>query len=88
MLYEYNKLIQYAINLTHNDAIMSDFRRIADSCQEAGGKKNPKISSKKISKTLSKSTTTIKKYISKLKETGKIVRIGPPTYGGQWKILE
>ena len=29
-----------------------------------------------------------KKYISKLKETGKIVRIGPPTYGGQWKILE
>lgn len=36
MLYEYNKLIQYAINLTLNDAIMSDFRRIADSCQEAG----------------------------------------------------
>lgn len=36
MLYEYNKLIQYAIILTHNDAIMSDLRRIADSCQEAG----------------------------------------------------
>lgn len=36
MLYEYNKLIQYAINLTHNDVIKSDFRRIADSCQEAG----------------------------------------------------
>lgn len=40
MLYEYNKLIQYAINLTHNDAIMSDFRRIADSCQEAGVEEN------------------------------------------------
>lgn len=36
MLYEYNKLIQYAINLTHYDAIMSDLRRIAHSCQEAG----------------------------------------------------
>lgn len=36
MLYEYNKLIQYATNLTHNDVIMSDLRRIADSCQEAG----------------------------------------------------
>lgn len=66
---------------------MSDFRRIADSWRRAW-KKNPKISSKKISKTLSKSTTTIKKYISILKETGKIVRIGPQTYGGQWKILE
>ena len=31
MLYEYNKLIQYATNLTHNDAIMSDLRSIADS---------------------------------------------------------
>lgn len=51
-------------------------------------KENPKISSKQISKTLSKSPTTIKKYISILKETGQIVRIGPQTYGGQWKVLE
>jgi len=51
-------------------------------------RKNPKISSKQLSKTLSKSPTTIKKYISILKETGKIVRIGPQTYGGQWEILE
>lgn len=58
------------------DAILNELR------------KNPKISSKQISKILSKSPTTIKKYISILKETGKIVRIGPQTYGGQWKILE
>lgn len=51
-------------------------------------RKNPRISSKQLSKTLSKSPTTIKKYISLLKETGKIVRIGPQTYGGQWEILE
>ena len=49
MLYEYNKLIQYAINLTHNDVIKSDFRRIADSCQEAGvGEKSENFISLKI----------------------------------------
>ena len=58
------------------DAILSEIR------------KNPKVSSKQLSKTLSKSPTTIKKYISILKDAGRLVRIGPQTYGGKWEVID
>lgn len=51
-------------------------------------RKNPRITREQLAKILSKSPDTIKKNISQLKRMGKIVRIGPPTYGGQWKVLE
>ena len=51
-------------------------------------RKNPGITREQLAKILSKSPDTIKKNISRLKRMGKIVRIGPQTYGGQWKILE
>ncbi len=49
---------------------------------------NPEISREQLAKILSKSPDTIKKSISQLKKMGKIVRIGPKTYGGRWKIIE
>ena len=58
------------------DAILSEIRKI------------PKVSSKQLSKTLSKSPTTIKKYISILKDAGRLVRIGPQTYGGKWEVID
>ena len=51
-------------------------------------RKNPGITREQLAKILSKSPDTIKKNISRLKRMGKIVRIGPQTYGGQWEILE
>jgi predicted HTH transcriptional regulator len=51
-------------------------------------KNNPEITREQLATALSKSPDTIKKHIAKLKKTGKIVRIGPQTYGGKWKVIE
>lgn len=50
--------------------------------------RNPKVSRKQLSELLLKSPETIKKGIAKLKATGKIVREGPQTYGGMWKVID
>ena len=51
-------------------------------------KNNPEITREQLATALSKSPDTIKKHIAKLKKTGKIVRIGPQTYGGRWEVIE
>ena len=49
---------------------------------------NPDVTRKQLAEMLSKSPETIKKYISKLKKMGRIVRDGSQTYGGKWKVID
>lgn len=50
-------------------------------------KKNPKISIKKLSRTISINPSAVQRYIDKLKKKGLLKRIGP-TKGGYWEIFE
>lgn len=49
--------------------------------------KDPKITQKQIAGNLSVSFYTVKEYVRKLKENGRIHRIGPDK-GGRWEVLK
>ncbi len=74
--FPYNPIIAQALyKMTYLENWGSGIRKIADSCREAG-LEEPTYSGGN------------KKHISKLKKTGKIVRIGPQTYGGKWEVID
>lgn len=50
-------------------------------------KTNPEISAEKLSQEIGISSRAIEMQLSKLKESGRIKRIGPDK-GGHWEILE
>ena len=50
-------------------------------------KDNPKISAKELAYIVNRSSRTIERAIAKLKEEGRIKRIGPDK-GGHWDVME
>ena len=48
---------------------------------------NPEISAKELAYIINRSSRTIERAISKLKEEGRIKRIGP-NKGGYWEVIE
>lgn len=49
---------------------------------------NPTITRAQISQATGKAQSYIQKCIEKLKAEKRIVRIGPSTFGGEWRIIE
>lgn len=51
-------------------------------------KKTPTITRSQLMELTGKSSNTIQKCILKLKQDNRIKRIGSPTFGGYWQIIE
>ena len=51
-------------------------------------KDNPYITRKAIAEILDRTPRAIQDSINKLKKEGKILRVGPATYGGHWEVIE
>ena len=50
-------------------------------------KKNPKITAPQIAMELGISTRGVEKNLRQLRESGSLKRIGSPTFGGYWEIV-
>ena len=50
-------------------------------------KKDPQITAPQIAMELGISTRGVEKNLRQLRETGTLKRIGSPTFGGYWEIV-
>ncbi|MDY5946217.1 MAG: HTH domain-containing protein, partial [Prevotella sp.] len=50
-------------------------------------KKDPKITAPQIAMELGISTRGVEKNLRQLRETGTLKRVGSPTFGGYWEIV-
>lgn len=49
---------------------------------------NPKVTAKKIASVCGITEDGVAYHIKKLKQSGRIIRIGGSLYGGEWKVIE
>lgn len=49
---------------------------------------NPKVTAKKIASVCGITEDGVAYHIKKLKQSGRIIRIGGSRYGGEWKVIE
>ena len=50
-------------------------------------KKDPQITAPQIAMELDISTRGVEKNLRQLRETGTLKRVGSPTFGGYWEII-
>lgn len=83
--YDLNRYINSSDDIINNNGAENGAEKMIDEIILDAIKNNPEITRAELAKITGKGTTTIYRWLKKMQDSNKIVRIGPDK-GGHWEI--